>query len=276
MGDAQPFRKGTNQDGRQAPQVRVPYYEVHGRKGHPLILLPGFATDLQSWIFQRDEFAREHRLLLMDPFGTGRSQGPPFSSTTLGMAEEVLRVIDAAGVEQVDLLGHSLGGAVAQELALLAPDRIRKLLLISTFCRGSELPSHLLRCWQSALRPIDDHLMTSEVLPWLYSDTYLRLPNRLKSILGFLRANRFPPSQEGLTAQIAAIESHDCRDRLSRITKPTLVAVGSLDRLTPPQEARRLSLALPNARYLEIPEAAHVVMIEQPDTFRQIVLEFLR
>lgn len=256
--------------------MSLPYYEMHGQAGQPLVLLPGFATDLASWIFQREELARRHRLLLLDPRGVGRSPGPPFPTTTRAMAEEVLKVMDAAGLSQADVLGHSLGGAVAQELALLAPERVRRLLLVSTFALGSALPAELLRSWRQALRPIDEAAMTTRILPWLYSDAYLRVPNRIKSIVGFLRANRFPPSDEGLAAQISAVEAHDTRDRLAEISAPTLVVVGQLDRVTPPRMAQEVSRTIPGARYLEIPEAGHVLMIERPEAFTKAVLDFLR
>ena len=112
--------------------MSLPYYEMHGQAGQPLVLLPGFATDLASWIFQREELARRHRLLLLDPRGVGRSPGPPFPTTTRAMAEEVLKVMDAAAFalareNRMPIIVFSLeggaGGAGAIEAVLRGAGR---------------------------------------------------------------------------------------------------------------------------------------------------------
>jgi pimeloyl-ACP methyl ester carboxylesterase len=251
------------------------HFELSGQ-GVPLVLLAGFASDLQTWVFQREALSPGHRLVLVDGRGAGRSPSPALPWTTREMAGDVLTLLERLGLSRIRLLGHSLGGAVAQELALLRPDLVERLVLVSTFSRGSDLNHRILEDWLSSVRHgLDEALLVDGVLPWLYSDAYLRHPNRIRAIVGFLRAHKYPPTAQGLQGQFSALREHHAADRLAEIACPTLVLVGALDRLTTPAMATELAAGIPGARLALLEGAAHVCMLEQADAFSRTVMEFL-
>jgi pimeloyl-ACP methyl ester carboxylesterase len=250
-------------------------YEIVGQ-GSPLVLLAGFASDRQTWAFQREALSKRHRVVLIDNRGAGRSPAPPGPYTTREMAQDVLDVFDRAGIATATVLGHSLGGAIAQELALLRPGAVERMILVSTFVHGQALPLTALAKWRRGLlHGVDERLMIEEVLPLVYTPSFLDHPHRARSIVGFLRAHRYPPTEQGLDGQFAAIESHDSRARLPQIACPTLVLVGELDRLTSPAMSRDLAERIPGARYQELAGAAHVCMIEQPEALCRAILDFV-
>lgn len=250
------------------------HHEVRGQ-GPPLVLLSGFGTDLLSWSFQRDAFSARHKLLLLDNPGTGRSSLPNGPLTTRDLADQVLGLLDELGWDRVCLLGHSMGGAIAQELAINHPGRVARLVLVSTFAREPQPAIPILERWIEAVTdPFDEELMASQVFPWLYSDTFLANPNRVKATLGFLKAHPYRPSPDGLRMQLEAVRSHDSWDRLMHLKMPTLVLVGENDRLTSPDLCQELAQQIPSAQFQQISAAAHVCMIEQADRFADIVLNF--
>ncbi len=242
-----------------------------------MVLLAGFGTDLLSWSFQRDAFATRHRLLLVDNPGAGRSPAPTGECSTQTLANTIVELLDRLGWGAVTLLGHSMGGAIAQEIALQHPDRVRKLVLVSTFAREPQPVRPILERWIEAVTgEFNSELMSREVFPWLYSDAFLSNPNRVRATLGFLKAHPYKPSRAGLEAQLRAVCGHQSWDRLEQLTVPTLVMVGDQDRLTSPALNRELAARIPGASFQQLPGAAHVCMIEKADQFADMVLNFSR
>ena len=113
------------------PTVRVGdinmYYEIHG-KGEPLLLIMGLGSDLTSWIFQIPEFSKKYRVIAFDNRGVGRSDAPDVPYSTAMMADDTTGLLDALGIERAHILGLSMGGFIAQELALKYPQRVKSLI----------------------------------------------------------------------------------------------------------------------------------------------------
>src|SRR5436190_417406 len=110
------------------------YYEQHGpTDGVPLMLMMGLGADVSGWLRNRDAFTHKYRVLVHDNRGVGRSDKPPGPYLTCDMAQDALSVLDHAGVESAHVVGLSMGGLIAQELTLAAPERVRSLVLASTF-----------------------------------------------------------------------------------------------------------------------------------------------
>lgn len=252
------------------------YHEVYGR-GSPLVLLSGFAADLQTWTFHRDALAAEHRLILLDNRGAGRSPTADAPPSTASLARDVRDVLSHLGIARASVLGHSLGGAIAQELALGHPEVVERLILVSSFAHGASLPLEVLERWRRALaHGVDEQVMAQQVLPWVYSEAYLAHPHRVRAIVGFLRANRFPPSDAGMQSQLTALVGHDTVERLSQIQAPTLVVCGTSDRLTPLALSREIADKIPGSRLTTLASAGHICMLEQVDAFTEAVLDFCR
>lgn len=134
------------------------YYECHGHAGDALVLLHGFTGDVTDWRHQVEDLAREHRLLAMDHRGHGRSGAPPdrTSYTIERMAEDVLLLADCLGLERFHLVGHSMGGFIAQEIALRMPERLLSLVLEDTG------PEFAIAKVEAVRRLVDSQIRTAE------------------------------------------------------------------------------------------------------------------
>jgi 3-oxoadipate enol-lactonase len=251
--------------------VRIAY-EVRG-SGDPLLLMQGLGYGRWGWEPVVDAFADEFRVLFYDNRGIGESDVPPGPYTARQLAEDAVAVLDAEGVEQTDVVGTSLGGMAAQELAIGFPERVNRLVLACTTPGG--LTSHPMP--QQTVE-----LMLSA--PTLPPETALRrfvenalapgAPEELvERILALRLANPFDP--KGWQAQAAAGAAFDALDRLSRIQAPTLVVTGTEDVVVDPRNSELLAERIPAAR-LERTPGGHLFFWEDPDRLVTLVKEFLR
>jgi poly(3-hydroxyoctanoate) depolymerase len=240
-------------------------------EGPPLLLLSGIGANIEMW-----EPAARHltgrRLVMLDVPGTGCSPPLRVGLRMRGYAQLVTQVLDALGLDRVDVLGYSWGGALAQQLAHQAPDRVRALVLAATTPGvGGQPPSP----WVLAL-------MSSPAR--YYSRTYLRLtaPVLFGSSLRAAadsphveaRLHR-PPSLVGYTQQLYAVSGWSSRWWLRQVDSPTLVIGARRDPLAPPRNAHIMVAALPHAR-LEVVDGGHLFLLEDPEQGCGLVEDFLR
>lgn len=245
--------------------VRVATYG----QGPPLLLLNGIGANIEMW----EPLARRmpgRRLVMVDMPGTGQS--PPLSVPMRmpGYARLVVRLLDQLGIERTDVLGYSWGGALAQQVAVMAPDRVRSLVLAATMPGvGGRPPAP----WVVALMATPARY---------YSRTYLRVvaplvfgssPAQADAASGAARLRR-PPSLRGYSQQMYAISSWSSRRWLRQLRAPTLVVAGSHDPLIPQRNGTILSQAIPGAR-LHVVDGGHLFLLEQPDEACSVIDGFL-
>ena len=239
--------------------------------GPPLLLLSGIGANIEMW-----EPAARHltgrRLVMLDVPGTGCSPALRVGLRMRGYAQLVTRVLDALGLDRVDVLGYSWGGALAQQLVHQAPDRVRALVLVATTPGvGGQPPSP----WVVAL-------MSSPAR--YYSRTYLRLTAPVlfgsspgaaaDSPHGEARLHR-PPGLVGYTQQLYAVSGWSSRWWLRQVDAPTLVIGARRDPVAPPRNAHIMAAALPHAR-LEMVDGGHLFLLEDPEQGCGLVEDFLR
>ncbi len=250
------------------------YYEVHG-EGEPLVLVMGLGTDTLGWIPQVPAFSAHHRTVIFDNRDVGRSGYVSEPYEIADMATDTLGLCDELGLESFNLLGLSMGGAIAQEVALRAPERVRTLTLAVTFAgagrygaeRGRILGTHAQRL------SFEEHIDTLLLLTMseqLYEDQgaieYLR--NAMLS-----NPNRQPA--EGFQRQAAASGNHDARDRLPQLEMPVHVIGAEHDALVPVWKSRELADLIPGAKLTVIDGAPHAVNLERAEELNRAVLDFL-
>ncbi|MCK4963645.1 MAG: alpha/beta fold hydrolase, partial [Dehalococcoidia bacterium] len=119
------------------------YYEVHG-EGEPLLLIMGLGSDLTSWIFQIPEFSKKYQVIAFDNRGVGRTDAPDVPYSTAMMADDTTGLLDALGIEKAHVLGLSMGGFIAQELAVKYPQRVKSLVLAATAAGPYSWATHVL------------------------------------------------------------------------------------------------------------------------------------
>jgi len=233
----------------------------------PAVLwLQGLNAPAAAWAAQLAHFSRTHRCIAPDARGVGKSDAPAGPYTTAQLADDAMRVLDACEVERAHVVGLSLGGAAAQELALSHPDRVRSLALLASFARQAPRPRALMESWR-VLYPLAAQsaplreAWEKQAYAWLFSEAYWRSQTAVRAALRFAASQPFQ-SVQGFQGQIDAALAHDAVERLPRLRVPTLVVHGALDQLAPPAGAEDLARLIPCAQLLVIPEVGHAVNLE--------------
>jgi len=263
------------------------YYEEHG-SGDPLLCIMGFATDSTGWLLQLPAFAERHRTIVFDNRGVGRSDKPTTPYTIHEMADDAAGLLDHLGIPRAHVLGVSMGGMIAQELALRHPERVRGLVLAATFPEpdaateaqrtvlftqmgGTISETGEMRIDVTALDPL---MFFQHLLPLVFNDGFIQteLPKLMQLFSGALQ---YGFSFEAILGQLQAVMAHKATDRLADIHAPTLVLTGDADRLIAPANSDVLARAIPGATLVKIPGGSHGFNVEMPDRFNRAVLDFL-
>jgi 3-oxoadipate enol-lactonase len=260
---------------RSADGTRL-HFDVVGLPGRePVLMIQGLGADKTGWLLQRLAFAPHFRTVAFDNRGAGRSDKPFGPYDLASMADDAVAVLDAAGVERAHVVGASMGGAIAQLVAVRHPERVRSLVLACTACRHHPWRRELLAEWAAIANERGMAELSRRALRWLVGPRSLR---RFWPALGALGplALRVPP--HAFAAQVRALLDTDdsLRFELPTIAVPTLVVVGNQDILTPRGDSEELAELIPGAELAVIAGAAHGLMVEHATTFNSLVLDFLR
>ena len=250
-------------------------YQVYGKAdGEPVLMLQGLGADSRGWALQRLAFGRQHRCIAVDNRGVGGSAGAAHPFSLDQMADDAVTVLDAEGIDRAHVMGASMGGVLAQLLAVTHPERTRSLVLACTSCRHHEWRRELFTEWAEAVQERGMSALASDGLRWLIGT---RLHRRFGIWLNLMARILLQTTPENFVAQVHAIlnESDEVRFELANIRVPTLVITGSQDLLTPFGDAEELHELIPTSQLLELRGAAHALMVEAPNAFNRAVLAFL-
>lgn len=241
--------------------------------GPSLVLVHGLGYARWGWEPVVDALAERFDVVLLDNRGIGESDAPPGPYTVSELAGDVLGVLDEAGVEHAHVVGTSLGGMVAQELALTAPGRVEKLVLVCTTPGGSSAaptPEATVRLLAEApsLEPL--------VALRRFVENALA-PEPPRELVERILAHRLATAQPfaAWLAQAAAGAAFDVWDRLPGLRAPTLVLHGTEDDVVDPRNADLLATRIPDARVVWFEDCGHLLSWEAPDRFVEVVGEFL-
>ena len=262
------------------PKVKVKdiniYYEMHGR-GFPLIMIMGLSANVDWWDPRMiHELLKKYQLVIFDNRGAGRTDVSNRGYTIKSFAEDTAGLMGALGISRAHILGVSMGGMIAQELALNFPEKVEKLILCSTNCGGkrSVLPSQeILRTLMAGGSVLSPEEIVRMTIPLIFTEDFVKKnPDLLEfSIQQILRA---PISKEVFMNQLSAITQFDTCDRLPQIRAPTLVLHGKRDILVPPENAAILAEAIPNATLFYLENSAHG-LVEDMEKAIDVILHFL-
>ncbi len=261
------------------PKVKVNdiemYYEVHG-EGTPLVLIQGYGGSSADWIPEIIQgFEDEFKVLVFDNRGTGQSDKPDVEYSINLMADDVACLMESIGIPRAHVLGLSMGGVIAQEMAVSHPDRVQSLVLCSTSCSVKNIIGASEEFWdviESNARG-DLSKMSPELILSAYSPDYLQANK--ERILKNMAAGEHPTPPVGLIRQAQATLKYDSNDRLPDINAPCLVLVGELDIIAPPENSRVLAERSPHAKLKIFEITAHMFLYEITDTAIQEIVEFL-
>ena len=251
------------------------HYSAAGR-GAPVVLLAGYAGDHLSWGLQFPAFRARHHVIAIDNRGTGRSEAPDVPYTTTLMATDVVALLDHLGVEAAHVVGLSLGGMIAQEVALAHPARVLSLQLHSTAGRSDPYLRVLLNTWRLVRAQLGREMVQQSMALWLFGRrSFAERSALIDMLMRQATAYSYAPSEVGFARQGEAVTTHDALDRLAAVTCPTLITAGEDDALLPPRFARELAEQIRHAELHIVREAGHMWCWEKPEEFNALALDFI-
>ncbi len=256
------------------------YYELHGH-GEPLLLIPGLGYDGWMWHRMIPGLAEHFQVISLDNRGSGQSAKPPGPYSAQLLAADVVGLLDELGLPRAHVMGHSMGGFIAQSLALDYPDRVDKLILSATNFGG---PRHV---------PITPEAMA--VLTDVSGDPLARLRRgiEISCAAGFAEQNpdfvdywvnyraQHPIDPAGYQSQMAIglsllPEAAAFEGRLGNVQAHTLILFGEQDKVVPPGNADLLAARIPGAQVVILPDAGHFFPFETPDAAVAAIARFLK
>jgi pimeloyl-ACP methyl ester carboxylesterase len=243
-------------------------------EGDDVLFISGLADEGACWVDQVAGLKNRYRLTTFDNRGVGRSSTPDGPFRIADFAADTAALIDALELERPHVVGSSMGGAIAQELTLAHPDRIRSLVLNGTWCRGDRFLHEIFRNWMWSAEKADsirDFLVTVNL--WCFSP---RIWNEgiMDEWIAAAEASPYAQSVDAFCRSTEALIEHDSADRIAAINIPTLVTVGELDLVLPARFSEELVQRIPNARLVVIPAVGHQPFQEVPEDYNRLLDEF--
>jgi 3-oxoadipate enol-lactonase len=262
------------------PQVQVNdiniYYEVHG-EGEPLLMIQGYGFYSGHWMTLVPALARDYRAIIFDNRGTGRTDKPKDTYTMKMMAADAKGLLDAIGIDKVNVFGVSMGGMIAQEFALNYPDKLINLVLGCTNCGGKEsikpTPEALAFLFSQDIGKLPAEERARQTVPWVWTKEFIDShPQAVEELVAVTA--KYPTPLRGFAGHVSAIASHDTCDRLPQIKVPTLVITGDSDKIIPHENSKIIASRIPGAELVIIPNAGHG-FTQAPEAAKAI-LDFLK
>jgi 3-oxoadipate enol-lactonase len=250
------------------------HYQVAGNGPETILLVNGVGDDLMAWPNQiPDLLASGLRVVTFDNRGVGRSGQPAGPYTSREMAVDVKAVVDALGLGPFHIVGVSMGGCIALEYALANPADLRSATFANTYARPDPFTYAAFEAWGLIAEAAGTSVLMRQMAPWIFSPSFYEAqPAKVAGLVAEMERSPQPPAS--FVAQIGALLSHDCLDRLGEIEVRSLVLVADDDTIIRPALSRRLFDGLPNAEWAVVP-GGHGAFWENPGPWNRAVIDFI-
>jgi pimeloyl-ACP methyl ester carboxylesterase len=251
------------------------YYEVHG-EGEPLLCVMGLGADTLAWALQVPAWSQSYKTIVFDNRDVGQSGYASGPYSIRDMADDALRLADALELDSFHLVGVSMGGMIAQEMALAAPERIKTLSLCVTYANGGKYAAVKSRVWGADVARRSREEQVDDLMLLTMSEQFFENEEGVAHLRGMMLANPHPQDPAGFERQLAAASAHDTRDRIGELRMPVQVIGAEHDILVPVWKSEELGGLIPGAKLSIVPRAPHGVQLERAQEFNERVLEFLK
>jgi len=262
----------------QRPDLKL-YYEIFG-EGPPFLFISETACHGDVWKpYQVPEFSRDHCVIIYDQRGTGRTEKPSAQYTTKTLADDAAALLEHLGADQAIVYGHSMGGRVAQLVALDYPQKVNKLILASSGASHTSRGIPLKMCLELVEKGYEKYARDHAVRIGFTEKFVRERPERVEEFLKIRLANL--PPLESYLLHVIARQAHDTGERLKEIHVPTLVMVGDDEAKTTMDishwaSAEILARELPHAKLVVFPDSGHYYFFAKPDETNRVIREFLQ
>ena len=250
------------------------YYEVHG-EGEPLLCVMGLGADSRAWIPEIGNWKGERRVVVFDNRDVGRSSHVEKPYEVTDMANDSLALADHLELESFDLVGMSLGGAIAQEMALAAPERVRTLSLVVTYGGSGPHGEARARVLGKAVSALNEEERVDFLMMLTFSEAFFGQTEQFTRLRQILLDDPYPQPPEAFARQLAAAGRHETRDRLGQLSMPVQVIGAERDQMVPVWKSAELAGLIPGARLTILEGAPHAVNIERAEELSRLVLDFV-
>ncbi len=249
------------------------YYEMHG-EGHPLVLIAGFGCDTRFWDLIIQQLAAHFQVLIFDNRGIGQSDCPDEEYSLENMADDTIALMNELGIKKPFLLGHSMGGCIAQIIARRQTD-LNKLILCNSLVKfdqhGTFVEKTLLNLRKDQLSP---RRLVETAIPWFFSRDYFNDTDRVEAFIQWRIAQPNPQTTIGFARQLNALLAFDSKKWCNQIRVPTMIIHGEED-IVCPRDSMELAHQIPGAKLVVFSRMGHVPLIEEPDESAKAIIDFL-
>jgi len=251
-------------------------YRVDG-SGAPVVLIGGFCMVKESWEPQVIGLSKHFSVISFDNRGVGETTVPREPFTIADMAADTVGLMDALGIDSAHVFGVSMGGLIAQLLALDYPDRVERVALGCTSHGGRHAVQPEKEVMEVLAKAADPTMQVEQAvrtrLPVVLSDRFIR--EEPEKVEEFVRLSvRHWPTPRGAAGQMAALSVFNVKRRLGEIRRPVLAITGSDDRMMPPENSRLLAEGIQGASHYEVDGAGHSFFFEKPDEVNRVLTDF--
>lgn len=251
------------------------YYEIHG-DGSPLLLIAGLASDSQSWLPVIPELSKNHQVIVYDNRGVGRTKPMDEPISISQMTDDCIGLINYLGLSRLNLLGHSMGGMVALDVAKRNSEIVSNLILVATSSVISARNANLFNDWVKNLEHgMSPELWYRNMFYWIFSKKFFENEDVLETAVQMAIDYPYPQSEIAFANQIEAIRSFNSTTDLTSVKTNTLVIGGEEDILFTADEVYNNLKNIKGAKFSIIEGAAHSVFMEKPMEFVKVLNDYL-
>jgi pimeloyl-ACP methyl ester carboxylesterase len=261
------------------PQADLAGYRVHYEEqgsGAPVLLVNGLGADHRAWAAQTEYLQQFFRVVVFDNPGVGRTEGPRGPYTTAQFADVGAALLRHLGIEQAHVVGASMGGLIAQQIAVRHPDLVRSLVLHCSWWRADPYTQALVSSWQAIAREAGMLTLFRQIWLWVFTPRfYEESPEIFEELERQVTEDPHAQTVDAFCDQAEACITHEALEQVAAVEVPTLITVGDTDILTPPAHSHALHERMRGSTLHVWPEMGHAPFWEIPDEFNRLNRDFL-
>jgi 3-oxoadipate enol-lactonase len=245
--------------------------------GEPVLMINGLGAPRAGWSLQVPALAERYRVFTFDNRDVGET-GAGSDPKPYGMAQfshDSAGLIDALELGPVHIIGASMGGAIAQELALERPDLVKSLQIVCSWPRTDPWLAEVIQQWNTIFAGLGNLAWARDTSVWVYTHRWFLDPDHLDELIRAAESYAFSQSPQMFARQCDAVLGFDVLDRLRDIAIPTQVIVGAEDILTPPRFSEAIANRIPGAKLTVLPRVGHGMFWETSNAFNASLFKFL-